>query len=69
MQTSKARYSARTILKTHRRVLRMVFGYLSNMDGVDLQTLRTDGKGLMTFGEVLAHVGAALNLKEKRRAD
>jgi len=59
-------YAQSTVLHAQKRVLRMVFGYLSKLRPKDLETLYTDGKGLMTLGEVLKHVEAAMNLRVKR---
>jgi hypothetical protein len=44
----------------YRRVLRLVNGYLGKQKQ-DL--LLTDGKGLMTWGEIRAHINAALEMK------
>lgn len=55
------RYSCITVIAAQRRVLKLVYGYLSKMEGQD--TLRTDGKGLMTIAELLEHIDAARKLK------
>lgn len=59
---NKRRYSDGTIIRTHRRVLRMVSGYLSKMK---LDTLHTDGRGLMTLRELKLHVDSALQMNRR----
>jgi hypothetical protein len=53
-------HSSREAILAYRRVLRLVNGYLGKQKQ-DL--LLTDGKGLMTWGEIRAHVNAALEMK------
>jgi len=56
--------SQETALRSTRRVLRVAFRCLSNASIRDV--LLTDGKGLWTVGEILAHMHGVLNLKVKR---
>ncbi len=62
----KTKYSTNSVLRAHRRVLRLVRGYLSKMTNDELAVLRTDGRGLMTFDELLTHVDSAVRLQVKR---
>lgn len=50
-------------MRAMRRVLRLVDGYLAKQDPNELTT---DGRGLMTWGEIRQHVQAAAELKAKR---
>lgn len=47
-----------------RRVLRLVDGYLARQDQ---DVLLTDGRGLMTWGEIRNHIEAARSIKAKAR--
>ncbi len=55
------RYSAETVIRAQKRVLKMVYGYMSYVNGQD--TLITDGKGLTTFRVLARHLRAAYKLK------
>ena len=57
--------SQATALRSSRRVLRFVFKCLSSQK-TDTYALMTDGKGLWTIGEILAHVKGVLDLKVKK---
>jgi len=56
-------YPAETVIRAQKRVLRMVFDYMSHVQDLGMDTLITDGKGLMTLRTILDHVRAASNLK------
>jgi len=58
--------SQETALQSSRRVIRVAFKCLSSLKGVDSYPLMTDGKGLWTLGEILAHMEGALSLRVKR---
>ena len=61
MKTKQAVYrvTLAKALAINRRVLRLVDGYLGKDDQ---ESLRTDGKGLMTYGELRQYIKAALDL-------
>lgn len=59
----KRSVSTRSVIAAQRRVLRLVRSYVGSASPKERAALRTDGKGLMTFDEVLAHVDAALKLR------
>jgi hypothetical protein len=54
---------AKEVIATQKRVLRLVDAYLRK-EKQDL--LVTDGRGLMTWGEIRQHVKGAIALKVKR---
>ena len=54
------KYKANTVIRTQRRVLRLVDGYLAKMPQ---SPLHTDGEGLMTIGELRQHIAAVLSLR------
>lgn len=54
----------REALRISRRVLRLVRGYIAIQAEKDV--LLTDGKGLMTWIELLNHIDGALSLKPRR---
>jgi hypothetical protein len=60
----KRAYSQQTVLRAQRRVLKMLAGYIEKKFKPD--TLYTDGAGLMSGSELLAHVTQAANLKVRR---
>ena len=64
-ERSKNYCSQATALRSSRRVLRVVFKCLSSQKS-DIYALMTDGKGLWTMGEILAHVKGVLDLKVKK---
>jgi hypothetical protein len=57
------RYSPVTVERAMRRVLRLVDGYLAKQDQ---DKLTTDGRGLMTWGEIRHHVRSAAALRVER---
>ena len=58
--TKRPRVSAETAIQSYRRVLKLVNGYLkAERQGL----LATDGRGLMTWGEVRHHVQCALSMR------
>lgn len=64
---SEKRYSERTVIRAQRKVLRMALDTLGQMPGSEIAKLRVVGKGgLITLGEVMAHITAAIQLKVKR---
>jgi len=56
--------SQETALRSARRVLRVAFNCLANSRIRDV--LLTDGRGLWTVGEILAHMEGVLALRVKR---
>ncbi len=55
-------YSDNTIISAQRRVLRLVDGYLAKQP----DALTSDGKGLMTLGDIRHHIQGALSLKRTK---
>ena len=60
----RATYSERTVLAAMKRVLRLVDGYLARQEQ---NALITDGRGLMTWGEIRHHVVSASKLRVRRK--
>jgi len=58
-------YSERTVIAAMRRVLKLADSYI-RVQKQDL--LITDGLGLMTWGEIRAHIKAAAALKVRKLA-
>lgn len=56
------RLPMKQVLRISRRVLRLVDGYLATED---LDTLRTDGRGLLSYRELRRHIRVALRLRAR----
>lgn len=66
MRPQKA-YSAATVIKAQRRVLKMAGDTIGRMSDRERKTLRACGTGGMaTLDEVHQHIVAAVNLKVKK---
>lgn len=67
--TGARSYSARTVIAAQKRVLKMALGIIwaayQQRAGKQLQLLITDGSSLMTIGEALDTITAAMRLKVK----